>query len=280
MSLDHGLRFLRHVAAVHLPAPLGRYLRPNTVNKRNYLLLLEYPKCGRTWLRFMINQAEARVAGIPLVNTLHGVNYAEFDLPRVRYVHGFRLGTPLAQKHVGVQTAGAGEAGLRGVIFMVREPEGVMVSYYYQSVYRRGGFEGSIDQFVCHPHYGIEAYVDYVEFYLSALKEQRHLAVNYETLRADTRTVLANVLEFCGLDLDDRAVDDIVAMSTFEKMQAFEANGRLNPSWLRPASKDARSRKMRAGGADRPEDHLSAEDLDYVRATYRDSWAFRKLGYA
>lgn len=98
MELDHKIHFVRHLAATHLPAPVGRHFRPRLVNKQKYLLLLDYPKCGRTWLR--------------------------------------------------------------------------------------------------------------------------------------------------------------------------------------PASKDIRSRKMRAGGADHLENHLNAEDLDYVRATYRDSWAFQKLGYA
>lgn len=227
----------------------------------------------------MINQAEARTAGIPLINTLHGVNYDELDLPRVRYVHGFRHGIPLAQINVGVQTAGAGETGPKGVIFMVHEPEHVMVSYYYQRAYCGGGFERSINQFVRDPHYGIKAYVEYVEFYLSALKNQRYMVVKYETLKANTREVLAKVLEFCGLDLDDRAIDDIVDRSTFEKMQAFKVNGRFNPSWLRPASRDPRARKMRAGGADKLQDHLDTADRAYIKAVYQMSPAFRELGY-
>lgn len=274
----HGARFVRHIASRHVPFGVGKYLRILPSDLKRYILL-EYPKCGRTWLRFMINQAESRAFGIPLINALHGVPYAEFDLPRVRYVHGFQVGIPIKEWNTTV-TTGDGEDDRAGVVMLVRDPERVIVSYYFQTVFRDAKFTGSISEFVRDPAFGIEVYVRYLEHYLKALEGQKHMLVTYEGLQADTRSVLGQILQFCGINLSEDAVDEIVRASEFQKMQDFERTGRLNPSWLRPASSDPRALKLRSGGKDRPGDHLSPDDLAFIHEICGASWALKKLGYA
>ncbi len=275
MPLIHHLRLARHIGSTHLPK-IGKWLAPKK-SKHHFYLLLEYPKCGRTWLRFMINQAETRVSSVPLINTLHGVNYPEHHLPRVRYVHGFRIGTPLTERSTGLITR---PIGLKGIILMVRQPEQVMVSYYYQSVYRQqDAFSGTISQFVRDQNYGINAYVTYLEFYLKRLEDKKYLVVKYEELKKNTRSILNNTLNFIDINIDDAEIDEIVEASSFLRMQSFEQAGYLNPSWIRPASPDKRASKLRSGGASHPKDHLSAGDLNYIRQAYTASWAFQKLGY-
>lgn len=275
----HSIRLLRHLASVHAPPRLRRLAPPLVTNRDRFYKLIEYPKCGRTWIRYMINQAEAEVAGAPLLNTLHGVPYLEFDLPRVRYVHGFKVGAPLTQVSTSVDTR---KTEMGGVVFMVRQPERVMISYYHQMKHRNPlrPYEKSLSEFIRDESYGIAFFVEYVEFYLNALEGENHMLLRYEDLVADPRKCFAELLSFVELDLPEASVDRIVENSSFAKMQAFEKNGVLNPSWIRRGSaKNAASAKLRSGGRERLETHLSLEDLAYIAETCRASDAFHRLGY-
>lgn len=273
----HRLELARHLAYHHLPPFLGRHFKAKVKNKTNYYFLLEFPKCGRTWLRYMLNQAETKITDVPLINTLHGVDYADKDLPRVIYVHGFTEGLSIAEKHMILES----HKGCQGIVFQVRQPERVMVSYFYQAKFRNDGrYQGDIHEFIRDPYYGIQFYVDYVEFYLNAIKDLRHHIVTYENLKENPRDEFSKILTFCNIDLNDDDIDAIVANSTFEKMQAFEERGKLNPSWIRPASSDPRAKKIRSGGGEDVKSQLNEEDLEYIRSVYKDSWAFKQLGYA
>ena len=97
----------------------------------NYYTHIEYPKCGRTWLRYMLCQAQAVKYDIPLRNCMHDICYKELDLPRIYYVHGVNplksFGEYSYRRHLN-------QVGKpKGVIFQVRQPERVMLSYYFAS---------------------------------------------------------------------------------------------------------------------------------------------------
>ncbi|MGD8563417.1 MAG: sulfotransferase domain-containing protein [Desulfarculaceae bacterium] len=239
-------------------------------------ILLEHPKCGRTWLRYMLCQAEALAHGVPLRNTVHSVWYARHSLPRVSYDHGFKDLVPLSEYSLDFTKM---HPGVQGCIFMVRKPERVMVSWYYQCRFRENLFEGSLPDFIRHPLLGIQFYVQYVEHYFQHIQQINHTVITYEDLKRDPAATLAKVLEFVHLKISPESVEKIVANSTFEQMKRLEQSSSLGVEWLQSDSKDPRTWKVRSGGQEKLADILSPPDLEYIRSCYEQSPVFRELGY-
>ena len=236
---------------------------------------IEHPKCGRSWLRFMIQQAEALKYGVPLRNTVHGVWYRQYDLPRLVYHHGMRNGSPVKETHF-THIPTSRQAGW---ILQVRQPERVMISWFYEATYRAKAYDGSISEFIRDPNWGIRNYVDHVEFYSDVMQEVNHMLITYENLRDNTFTTVKEVLEFIDLVLPDAIISEIVDNSTFTKMQKIERENRFNVHYLRSDRNDPRTWKTRTGGQDRLEDLFDPSDLDFMRSSYESSDMFIKLGY-
>jgi hypothetical protein len=276
---EHLLRLAFHRFLKRNPA---RYNQAKAWRRRLFgyhpvYLLLEHPKCGRTWLRYMVNQAESAAYGVPLQNTVENVWCGRHNLPRLGVQHGFKPGQP--HKPFAYDLPNLPDY-VRGVMLLVRRPERVMVSWYHQCRFRENLYSGDISSFLRDPGLGIRFYVRYVEHYLAKLKQcRRGLLLTYEEMRADPEGVLARVLEFIELELPRRQVAEIVRNSSFSRMQALQNSGELWVPWLASDPNDPRTWKVRSGGKEDLAEVLSPEDLDYLRSCYQDSPAFRELGY-
>lgn len=103
----HHYRFYLHLLAIYplFWRPKNRWiartqkyihgaLRERLLRNNGRYLLIEHPKCGRTWLRYMIHQAEAKSYDIPLRNMMYEIWYPKYCLPRVDYGHRFSIGAP------------------------------------------------------------------------------------------------------------------------------------------------------------------------------------------
>ncbi len=251
---------------------------------RDYYTVLEFPKCGRTWLRYMINQAESIKYDIPLINTMNDVQYPESKLPRVFYVHGFSPEFSLKDKHY--KKLFNKYFGPNSVIFMVRNPIRVMISYYHQCVYRNHIYNGPINDFIRDPNYGIEKYVEYIEFYMKNLafvKNQngtKYKIIKYEDLQMNTFDILKQVLMFVDLDLDDKSISCIVENSTFKKMQEIERMNKFKVPWISQFDhNDNRTAKVRNGSNEEVTSYFSKSDLDFINSKYINCKYFTELGY-
>lgn len=257
--------------------PLAWRVKRLLIGGCDQYVVIEHPKCGRTWLRYMIHQAEAIACGVPLRNTMYEVWYRQHALPRVNYVHGFKPGRPLAERAMAI---GTGDPRQKGFILLVRQPERVMISYYHQLAFRERVFEGTLAEFIRDPHHGIDNYVAWVEHYHGALQAVPHLVVTYERLRADTEGELAALLRFVGLPLPPEAVARIVENSSLDRMRELEERRSYDVGWLLSDSGDPRARKVRSGGSEALAESFSGDDLRFLASRYERSQVFARLGYS
>ena len=228
-------------------------------------------------MRYMIHQAESAQYNIPLLNTMQGVWYDKYALPRLNYVHGFTAGVPLKDKHMNI---GHNNPRQKGWILLVRSPERVMISYFHDCAYRQRVYnEDNISNFIRDPIFGIKNYIDYVEFYYNEIQPFNHIIVTYEDLRRNTFENLKNILEFSKLSLPDDTIKTIINNSTLEKMKAAEKSNKYKVGWLCNPQKDSRAAKARSGGKEKLENLFTPEDLSYLRACYEKSIPFIRLGY-
>lgn len=233
--------------------------------------LISYPKCGRTWLRGMIGHCLAAHAGIsdcsPL--DLSALTVRMQDGPTIDVSHDdCPHWKPVDQICVD-------KSHYRGkrVLFLVRDPRDIVVSYYFEYT-RRGskdfandsGFNGTISDFIRHPIGGISNIVCFLNVWARNRTVPAAFALlTYEELHADTGAALAKCLGFLGIDLPDRRVlSESVAAFSFSNMQRLEGDA-SGTRRLRPGDPaDPESFKVRRGKVSGYRDYLSENDTIYV----------------
>lgn len=196
---------------------------------RNYLpanytvddiFLVSYPKSGNTWVRFLIANAlkiyyqidrevnffsvqdiipEVRHFGSPITNR---GPFGRLDLPRIIKSHSSY--NPYYCR----------------VIFLVRDPRDVMVSFYhYKKSYQKLSRNFTLTEFVKHKDFGIKAWLDHTEsWYSDSYPGQIIQLFLYEDFIKCPQRQLKRLMDLYGIKMLDTDIDQAVKMSTKNSM--------------------------------------------------------------
>jgi hypothetical protein len=236
------------------------------------VLVVSYPKCGRTWLRALVGRSLCRQFGLPeagLFKTLR-LSRAAGLLP-TQFVHdgaGGFAGIPWDEQERDKSRFAAVKVAL-----LVRDPRDVVVSSYFQATKRMRAHAGSIQEFIRDECFGIRTIVTMYGIW----QENRHvprdfLLLRYEEMHRDPAGCLRSLLEFMGLEHpDEAAVAAAVRYGAFENMRSLERSGTF-PRKLSPGDPgDEESYKVRKGKVGGYVDYLSPDDIAYVDRVIREA---------
>lgn len=206
--------------------------------------VVSFPKSGRTWLRVMLDELK-----LDAKYTHDGSSHAHSG-------HVEKL-EPASEAFAG-----------KTVVFLFRDPRDTVVSGYFQTTKRLGGYDGTISDFVRDPHHGVEKIIRFnMEWLARGAELGRFHAVTYEDLKADTPGALANIVSFVGAERAAEEIAAVVEEAAFEKMQARERSGELAERYgriLAPGdSNDPQSFKVREGIVGGFRKHLSDDDVAF-----------------
>jgi hypothetical protein len=234
--------------------------------------VISYPKCGRTWLRTMLAKALAIYFNDP-----REIVWDPRDV--VETVH---KRTPFIQfTHAGVdsppEAAGQGQRRSyyryrnKRVIFMVRDPRDVLVSYYFQKT-RRESEECTLREFVRHPWWGADRVIPYMtEWYEHRNVPVDFLLLRYEDMHYDAAGELGRALAFVGLaPVPDRLITSAVEYACFENMRQLSLSDLRDNLRLAPSDpQDPESYKIRRGEVGGYLEYLSSADIQYIEQRMR-----------
>ena len=209
-------------------------------------VVISFPKSGRTWLRVMLDQY-----GL-------SVNWSHAGAGHVNGRPIGKLSTSEARKY-------------RRVLFLHRDPRDTVVSGYYQKIFRRDGYSGSMSDFIRDPRHGIEKVLRYNEMWIALARTRSQMMVeSYENLQADTEGSLGRIVAFFGKPVDSVRIRDIVEANRFDKMQAREREGEYARTYgkiLAPSNPmEPDSFKVRKGKVGGYREELTPEDIAYCDA--------------
>lgn len=228
-------------------------LGPNLAYRSFFLIkssddffVISFPKSGATWVGFLLSHLERRAKSdvIDLNSLQEFVPDVNRILDRKRRVavrdlwHFWRLRRPrFFRAHVGPNRR------LRNVIYLVRDPRDVVVSYWHYLRKLYPDLNLSMEQMIRNPGMDRIAWEEHVAGWLRSAPDLRKFAViKYEDFLEDTRGELGRLASFCGLKIGSTDIDRAVELSTFEKMQEIE-DERGGPS----GSPDKSGRFVRRG---------------------------------
>ena len=201
--------------------------------------LISYPKCGRTWLRMLLGKY---VIGPDGEGDPLEVLQATQEKPKFSPIEVSHDDYPHRKPADAIFTNKNAYAGKK-VIFLLRDPRDVMVSYFFQYT-RRGdkeqandsGFNGDLSIFIRHRIGGLENLVNFYNVWAG----NRHvpagfLTVKYEDMVDDVGGVFSRVVDFLGWPTrDENFVSSVIDYCSFDNMRKLEESNVLDNSRLSP----------------------------------------------
>lgn len=235
------------------------------------VLLISYPKCGRTWLRMLLSRVLQSHCGIDDVDYMATdvLGGAVGDVPHIRFSHDdnphwktpARLATSKRRyRH-------------KKVILLVRDPRDVVVSMYFERTRRERAYTGSLHDFLHEPKGSLDTILAYYNVWARARTTPADFfLVRYEDLKRDSAGTLGRLLSFVGVSATDEHIAEAVSFASFQNMRKMESNELLESGRLRPRDPDdVESFKTRRGKVGGYVDYLEPEQIAWMEARIRDT---------
>lgn len=244
-------------------------------NYRRKTLLVSYPKCGRTWLLYMFKNAIRLYIDSNCVKEQSFRHYYwKFRTPVLLTTHdGTGDGPGGMKSFLDIKCEKKHEYKNKKVIFLIRNPRDVIVSFYFHRKKRshpKIRFNGTIQEFIRSEYYGVKSIISFYNmWHLNMQVPRDFLLVRYEDIHESSKKVLKAVLDFSvKLKINDEIVDKSIKLSTFDEMRKREIeNAKLygGSNKLKPGNiNDLNSYKVRNGKICNYAEYLSNDDLKYL----------------
>lgn len=237
--------------------------------RRATVLLISYPKCGRTWLTMLLARALAAHAG------RDDVDYLANDLPRgknagegtIRISHDdnphWKTARGLARSKRRYRA--------KKIILLVRDPRDVVVSMYFERSRRERAYAGTLHDFLHESRGSLDTILAYYNIWARERTRPRDFClVRYEDLKVDAAREARRILRFAGFELEDALVEEAVRFASFENMRAMETGNVLDSGRLRARDpNDAESFKTRKAKVGGFVDYLSPAEIAWMEQKIR-----------
>lgn len=249
--------------------------RESREHRRARVIIVSYPKSGRTWLRAIV----ARTFAEQQKGVSEELSFDSFSVSRAggalptRYTHDDTPNTE-ARSYTRLERDKSRYRGKK-VIFLCRDPRDVLVSCYFQATRRHDLFDGSLSEFLRSDEFGIRKILTFYNiWYASRDIPSEFLLLHYEDLHQAPHAQIRNVLAFMGIDeVDPDMLDRAIAFSRFENMRKLEETNYYGIKGMRPKnSNDAESYKVRKGKVGGYSEYLSPSDCDYADQMIKKLW--------
>jgi len=230
--------------------------------KRQYFLV-SFPKTGRTWLMYMINQMKEQSNHILKKEKYFILN--EHDNSEIILEDGTRNNPLDIFKSTSRFRYKRGK-----VIFLVRDPRDVIVSHFHQVTKRaKNPFVfNSISEFVQDDILGFKRIIYFYNLWQKNKDlPQDFLLVSYESLMKNGIKELQKINDFLAINISKDSIRHIHAESSASKMREKEINNQLEG--FNDFGNSRNQLKVRSAKIGGYKSELSDEDIQYCNSEMR-----------
>jgi hypothetical protein len=227
-------------------------------------LFLSYPKAGRTWIRFMLNDYLCRQRGLEPANVFQIENAADGSYP-FQWTH---LTAAMLMKLPYWSMGCFDRRPLAGAscVLLVRDFYATLASAYHQAVHRIRVFQGTPSEFLRSPRYGVIKLITFCNLWGEiAPSLGRREIISYDAMLEDPIEPLRRILATFDIAIDDSLIEEVVEAASFENMKRLGASPAYAGTVLAPADpNNPDSAKVRVGGKSKYDELFTRADLAYI----------------
>ena len=239
------------------------------------VLIVSYPKSGRTWLRVFLNAYlfDGDRNGLDLFGKARG----RPDVPAVTMTHGnYPQYLNVDQIAADTRRYFRGLAN-KSVLVLVRDPRDVAVSYYFE-ISRRLAWkptyaseDASLSMLIRSPVGGIASVLAFYQGIEAAVGDGVPLTIlHYEDFIAEPHQAFLRLVNAMGLTTDHERISGAIDQSSFPRMRYLEHINYFGDARLSAADPaDLESFKTRRGGHGRSRRYLSEADWTWLEERIR-----------
>lgn len=237
------------------------------------VFIVAYPKSGTHWVSFLVATLLAqRNPGGAETLTLNNFRQLVPDINR-KYFDS----SPLAAYHElcspRIFTVHAPyDPQFKKVVYLIRDPRDVMVSYFHHHRRRDSNFSLSLEEFVLQNRMWPGDWGDHVAGWVTNATVGQDLLIRYEDLQLHPQNMFKLIVNHCGIQVSDSELADSIERCSFDNMQKLEDRFGMSVD-----KGDTDSRFMRRGRIGSWRDELGPESVAVVENRYAGLMA--RLGY-
>ncbi len=232
----------------------ARFLPENPLHDDLYLVA--FPKSGITWLNFLMANVHLKMSGSDQQVTFYNIDDFIPDIEQVKCLKKSILTFP---GHRVIKSHSEFNPFYKKIIYLVRDPRDVMVSYYYFLKNLRL-FDQDLTKLIFSPVYGIEAWCRHVQGWVERTPASDRIDfVRYEDLKSDPLGVLTRIYSLLGHQVPRDVLEQAVKHSSFENMKKLEEEYNYGGDFRFPAFEFVR--RGQAGGY---RTEISEGDLAFI----------------
>jgi Sulfotransferase domain len=294
-------RSLISLASLFLPQEKSRALERLRRGKEEYRRLqladyvfVSFGKSGRTWLRVMLSRYYQLAYGMPERALLRFDNYNNINpsVPKIFFTHGNYV-----RDYTGDHETKQDFHDKR-VILLVRRPQDVAVSQYFQWKYRMPARKKRLNQypghgedialydFVMNPRVGLPGIIAFMNGWADELPNLRdHLLLRYEDMHAQPAANLRRTIEFLGMQPEEARIDEAVRFASVDNLRELERRRFFRGAGIRMRPKDRTNpdsykvRRAKVGGyRDYFDDDQLARIDDLVQSSLSPAFGYHEVG--
>lgn len=229
--------------------------------------LCSFPKCGRTWLRFILSNYLNDVYELGADVDLHTMFQIMPNdvLDEQRGMQAFKYGRVTEMPMIVVShTEFEPKFDGKPIVFLIRSISDALVSFYFHNSHQWSHWQGDLAEFIRHEDWGLPRMVRYLNGWSAKLDGREVCVVTYESLKHDAPREVQRIVKFLGLRSDPAAVHRAVSLASVDRMRRLEIERPLPGHQYDPQNRNAsRVRKAQVGGG---YEHLCAADVGFIQA--------------
>ncbi len=193
--------------------------------QRDDVFIVSYPKSGTTWLAFLVANVIKGDADL-VVNLRSSVDYVSdvnrLYVKRRGMLQNTRVDYGKMPRPRFFKAHAHYDAELPKVVYVLRDPRDVMVSYWHYDRLINAGRAPSLAAFVARDDHWPCRWDAHVTGWLLEGQHPCMLVIRYEEMHQDAREVLRRVLDFAAVPYTSSEIERAVAASRFETMRSLE----------------------------------------------------------
>lgn len=220
------------------------------------LLVCGYPKTGNTWFQVIISY---------IVHPKESIAGTASDLSNI-FTHAMPSYNQVSYKQQKIVIEDIETARC---VLLIRHPGDVLVSLYMHNHYRehKSLYNGTIDQMVYDPIYGIKKYIKFYQWWANNLeKTESYCIIRYEDMLKNTYKEVCRMLNIFKVIVHPQHIQNAIEFGSFQNMKQMEQTDHLKKwSSMKPShNASINAMKVREGQSGNYIKIFQQSTIDYI----------------